>query len=236
MKLAIMQPYFFPYVGYFSLMDYADYFISFDTAQYISHGWINRNRILSSNGEPIYMTVPIKKATRETAIKDIEIDNTQDWKGKIFGQLTAYKRKAPKYKETTDVLYDILNSSDTTLLSRLNFHILKSIANYLGIECDFDEFSEMNLAVSDVSEPDEWALNISKALGANEYVNPPGGITFFDKNMYDNAGIELKFLKSKLKPYIQRIGRWEPGLSIIDVMMFCDKDEILDILKDYTFM
>ena len=182
------------------------------------------------------MTVPIKKAARETAIKDIEIDNTQDWKGKILGQLTAYKRKAPKYKETTAVLYDILNSSDMTLLSRLNFHILKSIANYLGIECDFDVFSEMNLAVSDVSEPDEWALNISKALGANEYVNPPGGITFFDKNKYDNVGIELKFLKSNLKPYIQRIGRWEPGLSIIDVMMFCDKDEILDILKDYTFM
>ena len=236
MKLAIMQPYFFPYVGYFSLMDYADYFISFDTAQYISHGWINRNRILSSNGKPIYMTVPIKKATRETAIKDIEIDNTQDWKGKIFGQLTAYKRKAPKYKETTDVLYDILNSSDTTLLSRLNFHILKSIANYLGIECDFDVFSEMNLAVSDVSEPDEWALNISKALGTNEYVNPPGGITFFDKNKYDNAGIKLKFLKSNLKPYIQRIGRWEPGLSIVDVMMFCDRNEIMDMLNDYSFI
>ena len=63
MKLAIMQPYFFPYIGYFSLMDYADYFISFDTAQYISHGWINRNRILSSNGEPIYDCADKKSRT-----------------------------------------------------------------------------------------------------------------------------------------------------------------------------
>ena len=217
-------------------MVYADRFISFDTAQYISHGWINRNRILSSKGEPIYMSVPIKKASRDTAIKDIEIDKSQKWVDKILGQLTAYKRKAPYYKETIEIITEILSSNETDSLSQLNMHILMKLASYLEIECEFDVFFEMNLKIETVDEPDEWALNISKALGAEEYVNPPGGIEFFNKRKYDDAHIELKFLQSGLKPYIQRIGRWEPGLSIVDVMMFCDRNEIMDILNEYSFL
>lgn len=236
MKLAIMQPYFFPYVGYFSLMVYADRFICFDTAQYISRGWINRNRILSSKGEPIYMSVPIKKAPRDTAIKDIEIDNSQNWTDKILGQLTTYKRKAPHYKESIDVITEILSSNEIGSLSRLNTHIIMKLAAYLEIECKFDVFSEMDLEIENAKKPDEWALNISKALGADEYVNPPGGVSFFDKTKYDEANIKLKFLQSNLKPYRQRIGRWEPGLSIVDVMMFCDRNEIMDMLNDYSFI
>ena len=236
MKLAIMQPYFFPYVGYFSLMEYADRFVVFDTPQYINRGWVNRNRLMTAAGDPIYMTVPVKKAPRETAIRDICIDDTQSWREKIYGQLSAYKKRAPRYRETSALVHEILDGFEGSSLSALNIRALKMVCEVLEIDCAFDTFSEMDMGIDHVSAPDEWALEISKAMGAEIYVNPPGGMDFFDRGKYERAGIDLKFLKSGLKPYVQRVGKWDPGLSIIDVMMFCSRAEIKDMLSDYTLL
>ena len=236
MKLAIMQPYFFPYIGYFSLMEYADQFIFFDTPQYITKGWVNRNRILDSGGNPIYMTAPVRKMPRETPINKIEIDNSKDWRGKIYGQLTAYKKRAPEYKDTIDIIHEIIDGFEGENLSKLNVRATSMLADAIGIKCKFDVFSEMNIDIGEVNAPDEWALEISKSIGAKIYVNPPGGRDFFNKCKYIKDNIELKFLESNLRPYIQRIGKWVPGLSIIDMMMFCKQDEIKDILNDYTFV
>ena len=236
MKLAIMQPYFFPYVGYFSLMEYADRFVFFDTPQYISRGWVNRNRLMTAAGEPVYMTVPIRKMPRETAIMDIAIDQSQDWKEKIYGQLSAYKKRAPRFKAVSGFVHDVLDGFEGDSLSALNIRGMKAVAAELGIDCAFDTFSEMELPIGEVHAPDEWALEISRAMKAEVYVNPPGGMEFFDKSKYDRAGIDLQYLQSNLKPYVQRVGKWVPGLSILDVMMFCGQDEIRDILNDYTIL
>ena len=91
MKVAIMQPYFFPYLGYFGLINHTEKFILFDTVQFIRHGWIERNRILKPMEDWQYIAVPLKKHSQKTLIKDIEINNSIDWKNKIFAQLTHYK-------------------------------------------------------------------------------------------------------------------------------------------------
>lgn len=236
MIYGIMQPYFFPYVGYFSLIEYADRFIFFDTPQYISHGWVNRNRILNPKGQPIYITVPIKKSSRETPINQIEIVAGNDWKEKIYGQITLYKKKALFYKDTEEFLHYVLDEFQGVCLSELNIRATIESCKKIGIDCRFDTFSKMNLEIASVQEPDEWALNITKALGGDVYVNPPGGQSFFDKSKYDKENIELRFLESNLRKYIQRIGRFEPGLSIIDVMMFCKNEEIKEIIKDYKII
>ena len=98
----------------------------------------------------------------------------------------------------------------------------------------FDVFSEMDVNISEVSQADEWALEITNAIGGNIYVNLPGGVSFFDREKYIKQNIELQFLQSKLPPYIQRIGHFEKGLSIIDVMMFCNKKEISDMLNAFV--
>ena len=95
MKIAIMQPYLFPYIGYFSLIKNTDHFVFFDTPQYIRKGWINRNRILGTKGKDIYFTVPVEKCPRETPIKDVKISYNEDWQEKWMGQLTIYKKKSP---------------------------------------------------------------------------------------------------------------------------------------------
>lgn len=235
-KIAIMQPYFFPYVGYFSLISYTDRFIFFDTPQYIRHGWVNRNRILSSDKTPIYITVPIQKCFQETAIKDVNISADSKWQERLWGQLSVYKKLAPNYGCVIEFLHSVIDGRSQGSLSELCISGIVKTCEYIGLERRFDTFSKMNLNIGQVSEPDEWALNISKALGADVYVNPPGGMDFFDRSKYENNNIGLEFLQSNLKPYVQRIGHFEAGLSIIDVMMFCSVAEIRDILDDFTII
>lgn len=233
MKIGIMQPYFFPYLGYFQLIHYVDKFIFFDTPQYISRGWVNRNRILKFDGSVGYVTVPIQKAKRDTPINCILITKSVDWRKHIFGQLTAYKRKAPYYSDTIHFLHSVLDKDYEGHLSNLNIEITRAICMYLGIEKEFHIFSDMNIGRLQIKEPDDWALNITKRLGGDVYVNPPGGYSFFDQEKYKNENIRLEFIQSNLPLYVQRIGHFEAGLSIIDIMMFCTKKEIRDMLDDF---
>lgn len=232
MKIAIMQPYLFPYIGYYSLIYNTDRFVFFDTPQYIRKGWINRNRIISSSGEAIYFTVPTEKASRDTAIRSITINNHEQWKQKLFGQLSVYKNKAPNYSQVIALVHDVVDG-EKRFISELAIDSVKKTCQYLGIERPFDIYSEMNLTGINATAPDEWALLISKELGYDTYINPPGGKQFFDRDKYKKAGITLQFLEQELIPYVQKIGKFVEGLSIIDLMMFCSNDEIRNMLKHY---
>ena len=145
MKIAIMQPYLFPYIGYFSLIKNTDFFVFFDTPQYIRKGWINRNRILSANGDITYFTVPIQKADRNTPINKIIVSNNYDWKMKTLGQLNIYK-KAPNYGRVIDLVKGIFNT-DTMLISDLAIKSIVKTCEYLDIDIKYDIFSKMNLAI-----------------------------------------------------------------------------------------
>ncbi|CCY29907.1 WbqC family protein [Roseburia inulinivorans] len=231
MKIAIMQPYLFPYIGYFSLIKNTDYFVFFDTPQYIRKGWINRNRILSTNGDVTYFTVPIQKADRNTPINKSVISYNYDWKVKILGQLNIYK-KAPNYDKVINLVNDVFNT-DTMLISDLAIKSIVKTCEYLDIDIKYDIFSKMNLALPEVKEPDEWALYITKELGYNTYINPPGGMSFFNREKYQINDVDLQFLVQEIIPYRQNREVFIPALSMIDVMMFCSCNEINEMLCEY---
>lgn len=236
MKVGIMQPYFFPYLGYFSLIKNTEQFILFDPVQFIKHGWIERNRILKPQCDWQYVAVPLVKHSRNTIIKDIQISNRNDWKQTFFSQLVHYKKKAPFYQETINILRNALDI-ETDSIVKLNEHILKTICSYIGIKFNSSIYSEMNLSIDEVTAPDEWALNICKALGnVKEYWNPEGGLDFFDRVKYVEAGIKINFLKMNSPEYSQRRTEFEAGLSIIDVMMFNDPKEINKMLDCYELL
>ena len=132
MKLGIMQPYFFPYIGYISLIKNTDKFILFDVVQFIRHGWIERNRVLKQDKGWQYISVPLKKHEQTTLIKDIKINNDEDWKNKILAQLQHYKKKSPFYKQTIDVVTKGLNI-ETDSIVELNYSTLKAVCEYLEI-------------------------------------------------------------------------------------------------------
>lgn len=234
MKLGIMQPYFFPYIGYFQLIHATERFIFFDTPQYERRGWMNRNRIINLKEGSTYITVPIIKAPQQTALLDIKINNAENWREKLLLQLEIYKKRAPYYAQTKDFVQSTLGKAGDSL-SELNIISVVESCRYIGLSINWDVFSRMDLKIASKCAPDEWALEISKALHATEYINAPGGQAFFDRAKYESAGIDLKFIKPELKPYVQRIGRFEPALSIIDVMMYNSPEEIINLIKHYTF-
>lgn len=231
MQLGIMQPYFLPYLGYYSLVKHTGKWIVFDTVQFIRHGWIERNRVLKPGEGWQYISVPLQKHTRDTPIKDVKIRD-EEWQARILRQLEHYK-KAPYYKDTMNVLHNCFDTS-TDSISLLNAHILKCTCNYLGIDFNYEVFSETSMNIEPVTDAGEWALNISKAYGAAAYINPAAGKELFDKEKFKAAGIELKFLDISLKAYPQQHTIFEPGLSIVDVMMFNSVDEINRMLAEHT--
>lgn len=236
MKLGIMQPYFLPYLGYFSLIKQTDKFILFDSVQFIKHGWIERNRILKPQSGWQYIAVPLIKHSHDTKIKDVRIKNALDWRNTIFSQLEHYKRRAPFYQDTIDILKIALDI-DTENIVKLNEHVLKIICDYIGIKFNVNIFSEMDLQIDEVNTPDEWALNICKALGnVDEYWNPEGGLEFFDRKKYERAGININFLKMNLPRYVQGRPEFEAGLSIIDVMMFNEPNKINEMLNNFELL
>ena len=234
MRLAIMQPYFLPYLGYLALIKHSDFFVVFDTPQFIRHGWIERNRILKPKEGWQYIKVPLEKHHSKTAIKDVKIKNSVDWQKKIFAQLDHYKKKARYYSQVMALL-EVVFSLQTDSIVKLDAFALEKIFEYLDIPFKYSIFSEMDLKIEEPQAPDEWALNISKALGADEYINLPGGENFFDRNKYEKEGIKLNFLKLNLQEYNQKREIFEPGLSIIDVLMFNSPETIRNLLHELEY-
>ena len=235
MTLGIMQPYFLPYLGYFSLIKVVDEFVLFDTPQFIRHGWIERNQILKPNGEKLYIKVPLNKHSRETTIKDISIRADQNWKQTIISQLGPYKKKAPYYGVVVGLLEEIF-ALETDSIVALNEHGLKLVCNHLGINTPIKVYSEMDLEIDPVNAPDEWALNICKAYGASAYYNPTGGMEFFERQKYAAAGIELKFVKLEPTPYKQLGNEFVPFLSVVDVLMFNPVDSVNQMLDQIILL
>ncbi|XAM40831.1 hypothetical protein TPELB_11410 [Terrisporobacter petrolearius] len=236
MKVGIMQPYFFPYIGYFSLINSVDKFILLEDVQFIKRGWIERNRILSQNSEWNYIKVPLKKHSQNTLICDIKIKNDDNWKEKILSQLVHYKKNAKYYFKTIELVKECL-SIQTDSITELNKHILVEICNYLDIKTDIIIFDSKNTPIIKPNSPDEWALNICLSLGnIHTYMNPEGGKIFFDTQKYKSKNIDIKFIKQNLKSYDQSKAEFIEGLSIIDLLMFNSKEEVKNMLCDYTYV
>jgi len=226
-----MQPYFFPYLGYFSLIKHVDRFILFDPVQSIRHGWIERNRILKQGEGTLYIRVPLINQSRSTLIRDLQIDNTQPWQAKILSQIEPYKKIAPKYWAVRRLLEQVFDTHHDSIVS-LNKAALEATCAYLGMPRSFEILSAMQLRMEEPKAADEWALSVCKALGdATEYWNPPGGKSFFDPEKYRSAGIALRFQDYQFEPYDQRRLPFEPALSILDVMMF-NAPEIVNRMLD----
>ncbi len=235
MKVGIMQPYFFPYIGYFSLIKNCDEYIVFDTPQFMRKGWIERNRIIRRSGGSSYIKVPLIKAPVSTAINEMKINNDSLWKDKILAQLNVYKNKAPYYRIVLDIVKESLDG-DFTHIADLNVNILKIVCSYLGIKTKISVYSCMDLQISPPKVADEWALNICQALGASSYINAEGGKNFFDRMKYTRNNVDLCFIKQGVSEYKQLGGKFEPNLSIIDVMMFNSTLKIQKLLDDVSLL
>lgn len=233
MKLGIMQPYFFPYIGYFQLIAACDKYIFFDTPQFERRSWMNRNRIINIAEGSTYISVPVVKVPQKTAICDMRINNSTDWRQKLLAQLEVYKKRTPYYREAMEIVRSVIDR-ETDSLVEMNVASVIEPCKYVGIDTDWSILTQMDLSIRQDCKADEWCLEISKAMGAEDYINPPGGQSFYDREKYAAEGVRLHFIRPKLLPYEQGVGRFEPGLSIIDVMMYNSPEEIREMLNAYS--
>lgn len=235
MRLAIMQPYFFPYIGYFQLIAAADAFILFDDVQYIRHGWINRNRIHDPNKSWQYITVPLEKHEHTDLIRSLRARSTEDWPAKILSQIQHYKRRAPYFDETMGLVASLLGGGGDGRICRINLAIMQGVCRHLGLERPFRVSSDCGFDYSGVGDAGEWALRICEQVGAEEYINPISGAALFDEAKFTASGIKLRFLQPDDIVYSRR-GAFEPWLSIIDVLMFNGVNGTRQLLDRYSLL
>ena len=220
-----MQPYFFPYLGYFQLISACDHFILLDEVQYIRHGWINRNRILKPESSWQYITVPLEKHSRETRIIDIVPHRTDPWQQKILAQLRHYSKFAPFYGEAEQVVRQGLEKPFRNI-TELNRNCAAAIFDYVGLPFQYSISSNRSFDYRNVSDAGDWALRISEQMNATCYINPLGGTELFDSEKFRQSGIKLKFLKPVLPEYNQKRSSFENALSVIDLLMFHSPEEL----------
>lgn len=234
-----MQPYFFPYLGYFSLIKHTDKFILLDEVQFMRHSWIERNRVLKQNEGWLYIKVPLIKDNSRPLIKNCLIDYSANWQAKIIAQLQSYKKIAPNYQRVIQIIEEVFSNKYSNI-SSLNKKALETIISYLGFSKTITIFSEMDLDIDEPKEADEWALNICQKLSTKDdkihYINPIGGLEFFDRKKYSVNGIDISFQKTEILEYSQKRELFESGLSIIDVLMFNSVEAINKMLDNYELI
>lgn len=232
MKIGIMQPYFFPYIGYFQLLNMVDKYLVFDDGLYAKHKWAYRNRILI-NGAPGYFRVKLLKASHDQRFNEIRISNDFEEKKKKIRTLELAYKKAPHYSEVMTLLEQFL-IADYDSLAEYNVASNKLVCSYLGIKTEILLSSELD---EDKTLKAQYSIfEECRILGCNEYINSIGGMELYDFEEFREHGIELAFLKSDDIVYPQFGKEFVPNLSIIDVMMFNSVPEIQDMLNRYTLI
>jgi hypothetical protein len=215
MKLAIMQPYFFPYIGYWQLIHAVDRFVIYDDVNYIKGGWINRNRILI-NGEPAYITVPLDQPSPYKHICETKLQPSTSWRDKLVKMVEMTYRKAPNFAEVFPVVEKIIRH-ETNNLSDYLANQLQTLCTFMGIVTEFVISSRCY--ENNHLSGQERILDICKREGVSTYINPQGGQTLYDSETFRKAGIDLLFIIMRPISYKQRSEGLVPNLSIIDALM-----------------
>jgi len=229
MKLGMMQPYFFPYIGYFQLIDTVDVYVIADDLNFIKNGYIKKNSILD-NGAPAMISLQLVGASQNRLINEIEVGDNAD---KLLTGIQRRYAKAPYFKDTFSLLQTILLNDEKNLAKFLGHSLIK-ISDYLGIHTRFLYSSEIEK--NSTLKFDARIIDVCKVVGADHYINAIGGKELYDKKHFEEEGIKLSFIDTDAITYRQFDKEFVSNLSIIDVMMFNSKKEIVLMLEKYRLV
>ncbi len=252
-RIAIMQPYIFPYLGYYQLINAVDKFILYDNLNYIKYGWVNRNRIHNVGKSPMYFTIPTPKKTTGKKIREIKIVNDY-WRSKFVKSIFLNYKKTEYFEEVFELIENIINYK-TDSLSVLNKLSVFNISKYLTIDTRILlnpelDWIEEKLNVDNFKLSVEFpeikmrertikvirGIAICKYYRAKMFINPIGGIALYPKEEFRNNNLDICFLKMKELRYPQRSAQFNSRLSIIDVLMNCGKDRTKELLNEYVLI
>ena len=228
MKIAVMQPYFFPYIGYFQLAAAVDEFVFFDDVNFIKKGFINRNSLLL-DGVAFAFSVSVAKISQNKAIN--EHDYISDFSA-FLKQIQSFYNKAPNFGKVYELIRDVCLDDDLNVAKKNALGVAR-VFDYLNISFNYS-FSSRDLNDHQL-KGQEKILNICERKRATEYFNAIGGIDLYSRDVFEKQGIKLHFVKPNIKSYEQLGNEFVKGLSIIDVLMFCDKSVIQKNIQEVNF-
>lgn len=227
--MAIMQPYFLPYIGYFQLIKASDVFVLYDTIEYTKSGWINRNRFLA-NGQAEYMTLPLRRASDFALICQRELAESYNSDAeKLLRRIAGAYHEAPMFDGVFPLIERCLRYPSRNLFAFL-FHSLKEVCLHLDITTPLMASSDVESSVGLRGEA--RVLGLCRDLGATEYLNSPGGRSLYDVARFEDAGVRLRFLEPRNQYYNQGLDGHVPNLSILDVLMFNGVDCVASMLEE----
>lgn len=235
MKVAVMQPYFFPYIGYYQLFGYVDKFIFFNDVNFIKKGWVNRNKILV-NGSEYMFTVPLADASQNRLISECRLAGYAAWREKFIRTIEMNYKKAAHFNETFGFLHQLLYSQEFQNLEDLCVRSIVGVFEFLdpGNITAFSRSSELNYN-RDAAGGEEKILSICAETGATQYINPVGGKDLYSAEHFRTNGLELGFLKTDLEHYRKKVDL--PNyfyLSMIEIMFQYSREEIGDMLHNFV--
>lgn len=229
MRLVVMQPYFFPYLGYFQLIKAAEKFVFYDDVNYITRGWVNRNQILI-NEQKKYFTLSLRGASQNKKINEIKIGPRSS---KVLKSIRLAYASTPYFEAVFPLIKEVFDAiGEETLISNIAGLSVTKVANYLGLETSFEYSSEAYADTEPLGRA-ERLIEICKRNGADTYINAEGGIGLYRQETFQRHGISLKIIKNSLSRYEQFGNEFVPYLSIIDVLMFNSPQEIQKMLDEY---
>jgi hypothetical protein len=232
MIVAIMQPYFFPYIGYFQLIKNVDVFVYLDDVQYIKGGWVNRNRILK-DGEASWITLPVLRGGHALAINQRRYHLGPAIVASTLRVIEERYRKAPNFREVYPIVQEIMACEDANIAT-FNSNLIDRLAAHLDIKTLLVRSSE--LIKDNHLAGQERIIALCRHFGATRYVNPIGGITLYQPERFARAGLDLSFLESTCSPYAQFGAAPVPSLSIIDELMFNARKDLTKRLEEYRLV
>jgi len=226
-----MQPYIFPYLGYFQLVQSVNTFVFFDDVNYIKKGWINKNNILINNAASKF-SIPIKDASQNKLINQVELSDFISWREKFRRSLEMAYKKAPYFRDTFELVSAILNKPHNTI-SEVAKESVTAVSHFLSFSTEFKNSSDIDYNKT-AFDGQQKIIEICKLQNAATYINPINGKPLYDKELFSQNNIELLFIRMNDTFYKQFISdNFISSLSIIDVLMFNSKEEIQRLAQNY---
>lgn len=230
-RIALMQPYFLPYVGYFSLMHAVDNFVIFDIPQFPRKGWVHRNRLPNRDGDGFfYFRIPTQKQIRETAIHDIHINEQSNWRKTIKEQIKSrYKTSEPFQKSTLKLVDDLL-SFNSIFLHDFVTNSLKITASHLNITTQIEDNCHAYFQDKSGFKGDEWALEFCSRINTPiHYINLINGKYFYRREEFISRGAKISFLRHHSLDDVDS----DMQYSILHLLMTYPIDEIKDKIQSF---
>lgn len=232
MRVGIMQPYFFPYLGYWQLINAVDTFVILDDVNYIKKGFINSNSILVNNAAYRF-TVPLEKASQNKLINQTKLNFSSKDKEKFLKTIIISYKKAPFFKTVYPVIERSILYDENDLTAYIKYSI-EQVKLFLNITTEI--ICSSDIKKDNTLKAQERIIEINKKLGASVYINAIGGQSLYSKEVFRQNSIELKFIEMRRLEYEQFQSKFVPNLSIIDVLMFNSVEGIKELLNQYTLL